>query len=310
MRQRRIPSRPIYIRRRRVVYSPVLLLPMTRTEKISKPVVLTAILSSIFLVPSSAVTADQDLRAVVSKMVENELNAQKNPRYWMYLDNKRERNHSQVDRVLQLPECWMTWPVSIDGRPPTAAERQHARGEIDKLVHDQDARRKNHRDIESDLQKANSVLKILPEAFLFIRDGRAGRSIKLKFRPDPKYDPSSNEAKVFHRMQGTLLIDAAEIRLARLNGYLISDVDFGLGILGKVYRGGTFEVVQSRLLPKVWEVSRLDVHISGRALLFHTIGEQQHETKTQFKRVPSGLTLAQAAALVEGGVQPGSAPVD
>jgi hypothetical protein len=122
----------------------------------------------------------------------------------------------------------------------------------------------------------------------------------LKFRPNPKYRPSSNEAKVFHNMEGVLLIDAKQTRLATLSGKLSSDVDFGFGILGKLEKGGTFEVVQSEVAPKDWEVSFLDVHISGRALFFHSIGEQQHEVRSQFKPVPSGLSLAQAASLVAG----------
>jgi hypothetical protein len=138
----------------------------------------------------------------------------------------------------------------------------------------------------------------LPEAFLFARAGREGKSIRLKFRPNPKYRPSSNEAKVFHAMEGVLLIDAKQTRLAKLSGRLISDVDFGFGILGKLRKGGTFEAVQSEVAPKDWEVSLLDVDISGRALFFDSIGEQQHEVRSQVKPVPSGLSLAQAASMV------------
>ena len=104
-------------------------------------------------------------------------------------------------------------------------------------------------------------------------------------------------------MEGVLLIDAKQTRLAKLSGELISDVDFGLGILGKLKKGGTFEVVQSEVAPGDWEVSLLDVHISGRALFFHSIGEQQHEARSQFKPVPSGLSLVQAAHMVARRVQ-------
>jgi hypothetical protein len=109
-------------------------------------------------------------------------------------------------------------------------------------------------------------------------------------------------------MEGILLIDAQQTRLAKLSGKLISDVDFGFGILGKLKEGGTFEVVQSEVAPKDWEVSLLDVHISGRALFFHSIGEQQHEVRSQFKPVPSGLSLAQAASMVAKSSKQGARP--
>jgi hypothetical protein len=104
---------------------------------------------------------------------------------------------------------------------------------------------------------------------------------------------------VFHSMEGVMLIDTKQVRLAKLTGKLVSDVDFGFGILGRLRKGGTFEVVQSQVGRRSWEMSLLDVHISGRALFFHTIGEQQHEVRSQFTPVPSGLSLAQAASMLE-----------
>jgi hypothetical protein len=169
-----------------------------------------------------------------------------------------------------------------------------------RLVNDADARKKNREEIDADAQKSATLLKMLPEAFLFTKDGQVGNSIRLKFRPDPKYKPSSNEAKVFHSMAGVLLVDATQTRLATLSGELISNVDFGFGILGKLQKGGTFEVVQSQVASRDWEMSLLDVHISGRALFFHTISEHQHEVRSQFKPVPSGLSLARAASIVRG----------
>ena len=263
---------------------------------------------SLLLLASTAAIAQSNARALISKMVDHELESQKHPRYWMYLDSKRKRGRTELSRVIQMSECWLIWPVSIDGHPPTAQERKHAREQIERLVNDADARKKNRDEIDADGQKSAELLKLLPDAFLFTRAGHEGKSVRLTFRPNPKYRPSSNEAKVFHSMEGVLLIDAKHIRLAKLSGELISDVDFGFGILGKLQKGGTFEVVQSEVAPNDWEMSFLDVHISGRALFFHTIGEQQREVRSQFKPVPSGLSLAQAASMVAESSKQGSRP--
>ena len=132
----------------------------------------------------------------------------------------------------------------------------------------------------------------------FTGDGRQGNSVRLKFRPNPKYRPPSSESKVFHHMEGILVIDAKQIRLAKLSGTLASDVEFGFGILGQLQKGGTFEVVQTEVAPNDWEVSLLYVHILGRALFFHTIGEQEHEVKSQFDLVRPDLSVTEAAARV------------
>jgi hypothetical protein len=212
-------------------------------------------LPSFLLLASTLAIAQSNPQALISKMVENELESQKHPRYWMYLDSKTRPGRTEV------PECWITWPVAIDGHPPTEEERKRAREQVEKLESSVDARKKNRDAIDADGQKSAELLKLLPEAFLFTRAGREGKSVRLKFRPNPNYRPSSNESKVFHGMEGVLLIDAKQTRLAKLSGELISDVHFGLGILGKLKKGGTFEVVQSE---------------------------------------PSGLSLVQAAHMVQG----------
>jgi hypothetical protein len=263
---------------------------------------------SFLVLASTAAIAQSNPQARVSKMVENDLESQKHPRYWMYLDLKKKPGRTELSRVIQTPECWVTWLVAIDGHPPTEEERKHAREQLEKLVNNADARKKNRDEIDADGRKSAELLKLLPEAFLFTRAGREGKSIRLKFRPNPKYRPSSNEARVFHAMEGVLLIDAKQTRLAKLSGRLISDVDFGFGILGKLRKGGTFEVVQSEVAPKDWEVSLLDIDISGRALFFHSIGEQQHEVRSQFKPVPSGLSLAQAASMMTKSPNQGTRP--
>jgi hypothetical protein len=257
------------------------------------------VLSLLLLFPSS-VLAQSSPRELVVKMVQNELESQKDPRYWMYLDSRQKPGRTQVDRVVQTPECWVSWPVSVNGYTPTEKETREARNQVESLVNDPSARKKNRDEIDADSRKSAALLQLLPDAFQFTRDGRQGRSVRLKFRPDPGYRPRSNEAKVFHSMEGILLIDASQIRLAKLSGKLMSDVEFGFGILGKLQKGGTFEVVQSEVAPRDWEVSLLDVHITGRALLFHTIGEQQHEVRSDFQAVPPDLSLGDAASKATG----------
>ena len=255
------------------------------------------VLLLLLLVPTS-VPAQDNPRDLVLKMVQNELASQKEPRYWMYLDSKEKPGRSEVDRIIQTPDCWVSWPVSVNGNRPTEKETSTARDHLESLVNDPHLRRKNRGEIDADSRKSAEMLKMLPDAFLFTGDGRQGNSVRLKFRPNPKYRPPNNEAKVFHHMEGILLIDAKQIRLAKLSGTLVSDVEFGFGILGKLQKGGTFEVAQSEVSPNDWEVSLLDVQISGRALFFHTIGEQQHQVKSQFEPIRPDLGVTEAAARV------------
>ena len=268
---------------------------MTNKEGMNRPLALL-----IIMLLGITAFAQDDTRSLVSQMVNNELAVQKQEHYWIYLDsNTNTKKQTEVKRVLQTKECWLSWPVSMNGHAPSESEKKQASQKIDKLVNDPEVRAKNRKEIDEDSAKADGLLKILPDAFLFTKAAQNKTSITFRFQPNPKYNPTSNEAKVFHNMAGVLVMSSREKRLQKLSGKLVNDVDFGLGILGKIRKGGTFTVVQSEVAPRDWELTLLDVHINGRALFFHSISEQQRETMTQFKAVPAGINLQQAAKLVE-----------
>lgn len=262
----------------------------------------------LLLVISSA--AQGDPQALVAKMVHNELAAGKNSQaYWMYVDSKTQGNRTEVSRVIETPECWLTWPLSVGGSA-SANDEQKQRAQVQKLVSDPAACHKQRAELSQDSHKADALLRILPDAFLYIVESRQDGKITLNFRPNPQFHPATREAKVFHHMQGTLVIDEKETRLVSLSGTLMSNVTLGGGILADLHKGGTFHVVQSEVAPRDWELTLLDVHINGRALFFKTISEQQHEAKGDFQAVPAGITLTQAASMVEQASSPASASAE
>ena len=121
----------------------------------------------LFITPAAA--AQVNPQALVSRMVENELKSQKHPRYWMYVDTESKPGRTEISRVVQMPECWLKWPIAIDGHPPTEEERKHALEQLRKLENSVDARKKNRNEIDADGQKSAELMKLLPDAFLFIQ---------------------------------------------------------------------------------------------------------------------------------------------
>jgi hypothetical protein len=256
---------------------------------------------------STALFANETPQGLVKEMVHNELTANQHQNYWMYRDSDTQSGKTTVSRVVETPDCWFRWVLSINGEPLAPAQVKKQQARMTALVNSESAREKNRADILQDGKKAETLVKMLPDIFVYTEDGEQDGNIRLQFRPNPQFDPPTDAAKVFHHMQGTLLINAREKRLAGISGTLMQNVDFGWGILGRLYKGGTFKVRQTQLAPEDWEVTTLDVHIHGRALFFHTISEDQTEVKTGFEPVPQGVTLTQAAALAEHGTENASA---
>jgi hypothetical protein len=142
------------------------------------------------------------------------------------------------------------------------------------------------------------LFRILPDVFVFSYAGRQGNLVKLTFRPNPNFQPSSLEARVFHGMEGEMTVDTKQERLAALSGQLMQDVKFGAGLLGHLDRGGKFDLRQTEIAPGHWEITALSVDMKGKALLFKTIGAQEIENHCDFHRVPDDLTLAEATGIL------------
>ena len=107
---------------------------------------------------------------------------------------------------------------------------------------------------------------MLPDAFSFEYGQRRGNLVQLNFSPNPDFKPSTHEAKVFHAMQGSLWVDPKQNRLEEISGHLNREVTFGGGVLGHLDQGGTFEVKQAAVVPGYWELSLLNVRMTGKAL--------------------------------------------
>jgi len=99
-------------------------------------------------------------------------------------------------------------------------------------------------------------------------------------------------------MAGTILVSPRQKRLARMNGHLVENVDFGFGILGRIGKGGTFEIERIQVSATHWKTQLVDIHVTGRMLLFKTISKQQHEARSDFEPVPMDLDLRHAEELL------------
>jgi hypothetical protein len=117
--------------------------------------------------------------------------------------------------------------------------------------------------------------------------------------PNPKFDPPSREAQVFHAMSGTMWIEPNEMRFAKMQASLTEDVKFGWGLLGHLDRGGTMLIEQKEIVPGHWELVHLDLDLKGKAVFFKSINVQQKEENWGFERMPDRIDLGTALAMLK-----------
>jgi hypothetical protein len=240
----------------------------------------------------------QNLKAqeMVRVAMQTELNASRDDHsHWEYKDVYTGESGEKVLRVVETGKVSLKKKVQENGQPLTAEELKAEDERIKGFVNDPLQQAKQHRDSMQDDKRAESMLRMLPVAFLWSVKREDTETVTLGFVPDPAFEPPTMESRVFAAMAGEIVVEKRQHRIQTIEGKLVSDVTFGWGLFGRMKKGGTFEVERRQLTTGVWQITESHVHIDGKALLFKTIGEQEDELKSEFHRMPQAETLEQAA---------------
>ena len=246
--------------------------------------------------PPLPTDATQFVREVIHHELEMEAQDHSHWRYHAH----REDEKSNIDKdVIETRDGELTRTLLVWGRPLTADERQKDEERMQKLVSDPSERAKRAKREKEDSDKGHEMFKAIPDAFIFKYDGIENGIVRLAFFPNPNYDPPTRELRVFRALSGKMWIDPVQKHVVRIDGQLFQDVTFGWGILARLYKGGTFEVNMHEVGPGHWDMTSLEVNMSGHAILFKNIAVKQHQTQTEFRRVPDNLTMAQAYNMLQ-----------
>jgi hypothetical protein len=269
---------------------------------------LSALLLWVYSVqPVVAQVSSEPVVELVQKAVANELKASANN--FMFRARKQASWGTQTHIYVQTKEATAGMLVGENDRPVDESKRQADLDRLDYLVRNPaEIRRKQKRERE-DADRIARIVRALPDAFLYRRDGieqsYAGvgypgdELVRLQFQPNPKYNPPSRVEQVLTGMQGVLLIDARKHHIAKIDGTLYKDVSFGWGFFGHLDKGGRFQVDQQQVGDGDWVTTRMALNFTGKILIFKNLVINSSEVFSDFEKVPSDLTFAAAVALLK-----------
>jgi len=253
-----------------------------------------------------ALHAQQDAKHIVQMAANAELAANRDDNsHWRYIDRHTgDDGTTNVTVVVETAHGALRRSLEQNGKPVPAAVAQAENERTQKFIHDSSLQAKQKRDGAHDEKSAEELTAMMPNAFLWTIVSETPETVTLSFKPNPEFRAPDIEARVMGTMAGTLVVEKAGYRIRTFKGALSDDVYIGYGILGKLHKGGTFDVERTQLAPGLWEVTDTHVHIQGRALFFKSIGSQDDEVKSHFTPVPLSTTLEQGVALLDEVRQP------
>jgi hypothetical protein len=246
---------------------------------------------------------------LVRRAVQNEIKAKDDPANFMLRDHKKRISDDQTKLLVETKGGPIAMVVAVNDQPLSPQQQRWEIERLERMVNDPAEMQKKRQQQRDDTDRVSRIIKALPDAFIYEADGKEmgkpgvgqpGEELeRLKFRPNPQYDPPTRVEQILTGMQGHVLIDTKRNRMARVEGTLFKDVGFGWGILGHLDRGGHIAIEQGDVHQGTWQITTVQYTFTGKVLFFKSINSRTIETFSDFRPVPPDLTYAQGLALLK-----------
>ncbi len=212
---------------------------------------------------------------LVKDVVYNELQERRQVSLWQYRVEKRVASQTTVEQEVETVSGPVYRVLARQGKPLDQAAQKKETERLNNLLRNPAEQARMKQDHEAEEQRLERLIAAMPDAFtLHLR--RHGRRQPAAFLPpNPAYNPPTYETRVYHALAGEIWIQPQLKRLVKMDAHIMNEIDFGFGLLGKIEKGGTFQIAREQVSDTRWKTSLLDVHISGRIVFFKAISKDQ-----------------------------------
>jgi hypothetical protein len=253
-----------------------------------------------------------DPAKIVRDASYNELHSPKAGRSFSYRQNKVDPKGTVVKLIVETKDGDVARLIERNGKPLPPEEEKAEVDRLNNLLAHPEIQEHRHKKEQEDSARGDEMVRMLPDAFLFTFDGMvegpSGLCYRLKFRPNPAFTPPDREGEVYHGMVGELWVDQSQLRLAKIDAHLISDVNFGWGVLGRLYKGGSILVQNADVGLHHWETVHMKLNLQGKLLMLKSVDYSTTEDFSDFKIQPQELGYQEAIRLLQN-TAPASAQV-
>jgi len=242
--------------------------------------------------------------AIVRNASHNELASSGGTHAFRYKLRKIDDNRDTTKEIVETHDGDVARLIETNGKPLSAEADSAEVARLNNLMTHPEIQAHRHKREQEDSGRANEMIRLLPDAFLYhfegMVQGPSGSCYRFTFKPNPKFDPPDREAEVYHGMEGELWVDQAQQRMVKMDAHLIDDVNFGWGILGKLYKGGSILVEQADVGDHHWETTHMKLNLTGKALMFKSLSFQTTEDASDFRPVPLQMSYQDAIKILQG----------
>jgi hypothetical protein len=246
---------------------------------------------------------------LVRHACQHELDAQKNAPRYMFMIRRQTAHVTETKIAVETNEAMAGRVLAYNDTELSGEALKNEDARVERFVRVPEELRKKQHEERDNRERFNRILRAVPDAFVWEYDGfesgasglgRPGEElVRLKFRPNPNYDPPTRVEQLLTGMAGTILVIPKQERLVRIDGTLQRDVSFGWGILGHLDQGGRILIEQGDVGNGHWGLSHLIMRFTGKVLFFKSIDVNTEEVSWDYQRVADNLSFAEGLALLK-----------
>ena len=243
-------------------------------------------------------------------VVANEVAAAQDTSVKFMFRSRRTTDKGVQNRIYaEANEALASLIIGHTDQPLTPQQEREEGDKLAQLAKNPDRLRRKQEHEKQEMEHTTRIMKALPDAFCYQYAGteNAGSGvgkpgvqlIRVNFKPNPSYTPPSTIEQVLQGLEGYILVDPVARRIARIDGKLVKQVNFGWGIFGRLDNGGTFRVQQADVGDGNWVVTQMTLKLTGKILLLKSLNLVSDEVFEDFQRLPDNLPFAKAVELLQ-----------
>jgi hypothetical protein len=253
-------------------------------------------------VPSPVTLSEDQIRDLIRRSADNDLQNDKMQRDYTYVERVEERRldgKGQVKStevktydVMEIYDEQVQKLTAKDDKPLSDKEARKEDEKIQKLIdkrknESDDDRKKRLEKEEKEREQGRQFVKEIADAYVFklasieTLDGRDNYVIDCD--PRPRYEPHMKEAKFLSKARGRVWIDKDDRQMKKLDVMFIDTVSFGL-FLARIHKGSRVVVENVRVNDEVWLQQHVAVKIDVRVALLKNFNVEVDVADSNYKK--------------------------
>ncbi len=222
-----------------------------------------------------------------------------------YRLRKVDAKNDVMRDIIETKQGTVARLVQRNGQPLTAKEDAAERARLTAMLDSPSDFIKHHKRDNAAREYSIDLVREMPRAMIYTytpdqpqRPNATDQEVVIDFTPDPHYKPPTLIADILTGLQGRLWIDRKSLRMTRIEARVLHPVDFGWGMLARIYPGGTVEFEQANAGGDRWAYSHLRANVTIREMMVKTVQQHTEMDAADFKILPAPVSYQEAVHIL------------